>query len=193
MKSGPMHVRGGLSETASVHVCVAEKKKGRENLANREPPVLSNPVLLFLPNSCLSPPPPPHLTSPSPAPPAPSHLPQPRTSSPPPSPPPVRDPRTRSTGRNDAAGYAGWTPVRCLRPAGCAGSGAASHGGPSSAMRSISGRKKTLEEKRGAALGRRWRSSDGRLFGWRWVKLVVGAGRPVPVALPQPWPHSSSS
>nr|XP_051194489.1 formin-like protein 16 isoform X3 [Lolium perenne] len=41
-------------------------------------------------------------------------------------------------------------------------------------------------EQRGAALGRRWRSSDGRLFRWRWVKLVVGAGRPVPVALPQP-------
>jgi hypothetical protein len=48
-------------------------------------------------------------------------FPQPRTSSPPPTPPPGRAPRTRSTGRNGAAGCTSWTPVRCLRPAGCAG------------------------------------------------------------------------
>jgi hypothetical protein len=48
------------------------------------------------------------------------------------------------------------------------------------------------EEKRRAELGRRWRSSE-RLLGWRWVKEVLGTGRPVLASLPRPCPHPSPS
>jgi hypothetical protein len=48
------------------------------------------------------------------------------------------------------------------------------------------------EEKRRVELGRRWRSSE-RLLGWRWVKEVLGTGRPVLASLPRPCPHPSPS
>jgi hypothetical protein len=50
-----------------------------------------------------------------------------------------------------------------------------------------------VEEQQGAALGRSWRSSEGWLVGWRWMGLVLGSGRPMPAAFPQPCPRSSSS